>query len=476
MKSTKAKKSITGNEDGARMPVIWSEIGCVRADFAVRFRDALISPADAENQRAFLNRCYTAIRAINASTTSPFAPLSFPRATSVKRTTVSPRHHRQSSLSSEQDAPDQSQFYGLPGYGSPSVSSKSSGALAGSESGGSEYGESEPDIGNGSVSSSGSVIRRNTVDIRSNPVSKGPTPPPLAPDVPDATVTQVTSPGDDDDFFSVHGDEPETGAKWMVYTTPAKPPVQMPAADGHAVVSKPDQLPFSGTILRLLREEAAKADEADAARSVAESHISKTARFDVPSTSDVEPPIPTGTSKTTDPQPTARIHLGYLPMPWSDKLQQQVPSYVLRLPNALAPTGARRHVDEWARLGDQSLIGRGFGFANSVLPEILAVDMAAGDAGPSTMYWFDVDTDMMEHEWLDRLPDPPMGDCASLVHVEVAKGATVHASPAAVEFATWLLEDLYRRQGHVASMMESLSILLLLLLFFVAVTTLWTRW
>jgi hypothetical protein len=466
-RSARSKKSITGAEDKSRLPVIWSEIGAVRGDFALRWCDN-VSLANAEAvqevalQRQFLQSCHLeACKALRICP-SPFAPLMFPRSGPKVFRPRSPRHTRSqpsgSSIptgasggrnrfdSAQQDlqSPNASPVPGL--HHSSDGSDRNDGDGL------------SPDVEHEetSQSSSGSVIRHRRPFHDSSPEttgldeedSKG------GDGSPERGVVGTTSNGSDEDFYSVPGDDETAEKQWLVYTTPAKPvsvpqnPL-LPGANAPHPVG-PDSLPISRTIVRLLREEAEKAETSEAGDSTCDKGSGEGRSVGPPPDSPVpSPPLDPVLEREGDEPSTSRLgmhrlQVAYCPLPWCEKLQRQVPSCVLRLPGVGPITGSRRHVDEWARFTDTSVLGRGFGFSHSTLPEVLDVDIAGLSEFPVS-YWFDAGDDEPVTPWPERFPLPPASDADTSVVLDLGPDVYVHASPAALECVTWMIDDYSRR-------------------------------
>jgi hypothetical protein len=466
-RSIRSKKSITGAEDKSRLPVIWSEIGAFRGDFALRWCDNLPSndgdmAQEIVAQRQFLQSCFSEASKALRYCPSPFAPLTFPRSTPAVPRAPSPRHTRSqpsgSSVptgasggrnrfdSAQQDmqSPCASP---VPPLHHPSDDSQPD-----------EDDESSPgrELEESSQSSSGSVIRHRRPFHESSPETEDgdESDNDEVENLVQGNVVGTGSNGSDDDFYSVPGDDETAEKQWLVYTTPAKPVAarQNPALPGanapHPV--GPDSLPISRTIVRLLREEAQKAQSGDAAGAAVDSDrtgASSTApppRTSQPPSPRVEPEHSPEEEATASKPGMHRLQIAYLPLPWCEKLQRQVPSCVLRLPAAGPVTGSRRHVDEWARFTDTSVLGRGFGYSLSTLPEVLDVDVAGLSELP-VCYWFDMDDDDVVVPWPERFPLLPASDVDTTVMLDLGSDVFFHASPAALECMTWMIDDYSRR-------------------------------
>ena len=491
------KKSVLSTDSPDKLPVVWCEVGSAHADVVLRFVDHIV-PSDAamreevEAQRTFLKKCHANNPLTNVPRgLFPLEPLTFPAYTTGSRY---PKQRTSRRLPVA--AVVASQAYGDGDGGMDVADAPSPPSVAGenvssdgkdADEDNDEDNDEDVDVddenavdesgdvggdsdGAGSAgwqspqNSSSSVMFRGRPGY--GPVEGGEDDTPEDQDERGllSTVTphggdwlasptaerlealpppRTQSSGEDDDFKSARNDGSDEDA-WLVYTTPAKP------------AAKPDESRISGTIVQLLKEEARKAASSAVAGKI----------------DPVPPPLPprqkSGSSKSLGrkafdskegvkvpasappaPAVAARFSVPFVPLPWCDRILPLLPSYVLHLRNVGAPCAVRRQaMEEWTRMQDPSLLVRGFGFASSVLPDILAVDVSSSGAGGDEAghdRWFE--TPYLDVDAPPAFKVQPIAhhNCHSGVYIDVGPSACVQGSPAVLEIASWMVEDYYSR-------------------------------
>lgn len=352
------------------MPTLWSEIGMLAADVTLRSVDHLREgDNEPEEQRAFLRRCHTVAFRNAPHVASPFLPLVFPRA--VQRAPAQQRrpHEVQMVFSSAAPQPGIDVTEGFPEAPRSESLSSSSDAMAGSDDGDANAGDSDatdsPWLRDESqFSPSGSVIIHRHPDSDHAALSE------VAFNLPSPVPVASSDAGDDDedDFFSVHDEDPGNAGQWRVFTTPARPDSTavrkqsgyVPGS-AHSKTGTLEAMPMSGTIVQLLKQEAQKAS------SVVLPPPSKPAE---PRPKVDEPQPRPAAEKKPAPEPapaipSQRLNVGFVPTPWADPIQSHLPCVLLRVPAATARAAARRQIDDWSRFGEPTALNRGFGLAHS---------------------------------------------------------------------------------------------------------------
>ena len=354
------------------MPTLWSEIGMLAADVTLRSVDHLREgDNEPEEQRAFLRRCHTVAFRNSPHVASPFSPLVFPRAAQRVRT----QQHRAEVQMMFSAAPPQAGAdvtEGFPEAPRSESLSSSSDAMAGSDEGDVNAGDSDvtdsPWLRDESqLSPSGSVIIHHHPDSDHAALSE------VAFNLPSPVPVACSDAGDDDedDFFSVHDEDPGNTGQWRVYTTPARPDttaVRKQAGyvpgSAHSKTGTLEAMPMSGTIVQLLKHEAQKASSAalPPPPKPVEVHAVH------PKPNEAHPRSPAETKPAPEPAPaipSQRLNVGFVPTPWADQIQTHLPCLLLRVPAGAARAAARRQADDWSRFGEPTALNRGFGLAHS---------------------------------------------------------------------------------------------------------------